>query len=106
MADREEIIRGLQIERECVSRDCNRDCGKCDLAQDRDWLLSVYNCAIDMLKEQEPVRFNVIRQRLSYPFWDAECDGCGYRTSTIHRNWKYCPECGRKVKWNEYIDGD
>ena len=51
--DREKVIKGLQIERECVSRDCNRDCGKCDLVQEREWLLSVYDGAIALLKEQE-----------------------------------------------------
>lgn len=53
MADREKVIKGLQIERECVSRDCDRDCGKCDLVQDRDWLLSVYDDALELLKEHE-----------------------------------------------------
>ncbi len=52
MTDRERVIKGLQIERECVIRDCDRDCGKCDLVQERDWLLSVYDDAISMLKEQ------------------------------------------------------
>jgi len=52
MIDRKKVIKGLQIERECVSRDCDRDCGKCDLVQDRDWLLSVYDDAIAMLKEK------------------------------------------------------
>ena len=53
MTDREEIIRGLQIERECVSRDCDRDCARCDLVQDREWLLSVYDGALNLLKEQD-----------------------------------------------------
>ena len=53
MIDRKKVIKGLQIERECVSRDCDRDCGKCDLVQDRDWLLSVYDDALALLKEQE-----------------------------------------------------
>lgn len=53
MIDRERVIKGLLIERECVSRDCDRDCGKCDLVQDRDWLLSVYDDALALLKEQE-----------------------------------------------------
>ena len=48
-----EIIRGLRIERECVNRDCNRDCANCDIVQERDWLLSVYDNAIKMLEEQE-----------------------------------------------------
>lgn len=53
MADREKVIKGLQIERECVSRDCDRNCGQCDLVQDRDWLLSVYDDALALLKEQD-----------------------------------------------------
>ena len=48
-----EIIRGLHIERECVSRDCNRDCANCDIVQERDWLLLVYDNAIRMLEEKE-----------------------------------------------------
>ena len=46
-----EVITGLRIERECVSRDCNRDCANCDLVQERDWLIDVYNEAIQLLEE-------------------------------------------------------
>lgn len=48
---RQEVLTGLRIERECVSRDCDRDCANCDIVQERDWLLSVYNNAIRMLEE-------------------------------------------------------
>ena len=47
-----EIIKGLRIERECVSRDCDRDCARCDIVQDRDWLLLVYDNAIKLLEEK------------------------------------------------------
>ena len=46
-----EVITGLRIERECVSRDCDRDCANCDIVQERDWLLLVYDNAIKMLEE-------------------------------------------------------
>lgn len=49
--DKNEILRGLRIERECVSRDCDRDCARCDIVQERDWLLLVYDNAIKMLEE-------------------------------------------------------
>ncbi len=48
---KQEVLTGLHIERECVSRDCNRDCANCDLVQERDWLLKVYDNAIRMLEE-------------------------------------------------------
>lgn len=47
-----EIIKGLRIERECVSRDCDRNCADCDIAQERDWLLLVYDNAIKLLEEK------------------------------------------------------
>ena len=46
-----EVITGLRIERECVSRDCDRDCANCDIVQERDWLLLVYDNAIRILEE-------------------------------------------------------
>lgn len=46
-----EILRGLRIERECVSRDCDRDCANCDIVQEQDWLIQVYDGAIHMLEE-------------------------------------------------------
>ena len=48
---RQEVLNGLRIERECVSRDCNRDCANCDIVQERDWLLLVYDNAIRILEE-------------------------------------------------------
>lgn len=47
-----EIIKYLKIERECISRDCNRNCGECDLVQEQETLLEVYNSAIALLENQ------------------------------------------------------
>lgn len=47
---KQEILNGLRIERECVSRDCNRDCANCDIVQERDWLLKVYDNAITLIE--------------------------------------------------------
>ena len=48
---RQEILRGLRIERECISRDCDRDCANCDIVQERNWLLQIYDGAIHILEE-------------------------------------------------------
>ena len=48
---KQEVLNGLRIERECVSRDCDRDCANCDIVQEQDWLLLVYDNAIRMLEE-------------------------------------------------------
>lgn len=46
--DYEKLLKVLKTERECVSRDCDRDCGKCDLSLDRDEIVGVYNAMIAM----------------------------------------------------------
>lgn len=101
MMDRETIIKGLQIERECVSRDCGRNCGKCDLVQDRDWLLSVYDGAITLLKEQEDIP--PVRESDGDPgelvSWWYVCGACR-RGMDYHD--KFCRWCGRKVKLDGY----
>ena len=43
------VIDILKIERECISRDCDRNCGQCDLAQEQETLLDAYNSAISLL---------------------------------------------------------
>ena len=46
----QEVLTSLRIERECVSRDCNRDCTNCDIVQEREWLLEVYDSAIALIE--------------------------------------------------------
>jgi len=47
--DKNEIIRILKIERECISRDCDRNCGQCDLVQEQETLFDAYDSAISLL---------------------------------------------------------
>lgn len=47
--DKKEVIHILEIERECISRDCNRNCGQCDLVQEQEALLDTYDSAISLL---------------------------------------------------------
>ena len=54
MLDKKRVIELLKIERECVSRAvCDRDCGKCELAQDKDELLAAFDSAVEMLTAQD-----------------------------------------------------
>ena len=43
----------MLIEKECINRDCNRDCANCDIVQDIEDLNNAYDVAIKAL-EQEP----------------------------------------------------
>lgn len=51
--DKSEVIKYLKIERECISRDCNRNCGECDLVQEQETLLDAYNSAIALLEDKD-----------------------------------------------------
>jgi len=51
--DKNEIIRILKIERECIGRDCDRNCGYCDLVQEQETLLKVYDEAIRLLERMK-----------------------------------------------------
>ena len=57
--DKNEVIRILKIERECISRNCDHNCGQCDLVQEQETLLEAYNSAISLLSvNQEDIDDN------------------------------------------------
>ena len=43
----------MLIEKECINRDCNRDCANCDIVQNVEYLNNAYDVAIKAL-EQSP----------------------------------------------------
>ena len=98
MADIEKVIKGLQIERECVSRDCDRNCGQCDLVQDRDWLLSVYDDAIELLKESNRSKHGhwiVLQDCLNSGVYCSECMNKMFDRYPMKKKFsQYCGHCG------------
>lgn len=101
------IIKVLEIERECASRDCDRDCGNCDLVQEQDWLLSVYDDAIALLKEQQKLVDDTPHWVFgnSYGHTWMKCSNCCVSQSGQTSCWSYCPNCGAKmegqVEWDD-----
>ena len=63
--EKTEVIKYLEIERECISRDCDRNCGYCDLVQERDVLLDAYDSAIALLSIEPEDRDDITK-------WDKE----------------------------------
>lgn len=61
--DYQEVIELIKIERECVNRNnqpfgmnCDRECGKCDLLQNADDLIEMYNDILEWLEELKEYR--------------------------------------------------
>lgn len=60
--------------------------------------------AIALLKEQEPEEPLIILKKRVEEVYDylAECPKCCMEWAMWHsEKMRYCPGCGRKVKWNE-----
>lgn len=100
MADREKVINGLEYcirgiigcQQECPYKLDDR-CGK-----------QLMTDALELLKEQEPQETRLVhhysRPGVYADLW-LHCEKCGGRSDNSHYyKPKYCPECGRKVKWD------
>lgn len=99
MLYRERIIKDLEI---CTTRPCY--CTGCsykkDCALDSQQLMED---ALTLLREQEPVE-----PVLDIDTW--KCRNCGHDLEhqemlgdnvLFHEQYNYCPNCGKKVKWDE-----
>ena len=95
MPDREKVIKKLE---ECLSASC-RGFRTCPYS-DADW--DAVREALSLLKEQEPVV-------PEHGFPDSKCQNCGtefvtelryYLGKPTAEYYKYCPGCGRTVKWD------
>jgi hypothetical protein len=116
-----EAKRFMMIEKECINRDCNRDCVKCDIVQTVDNLNNAYDMAIKALEEiqqyraigtPEECRAAVEQQIPKRPTLcksdeqttrytaDYRCPKCnGMFTGTGIAN--YCYHCGQRLDWEE-----
>lgn len=98
MPDRAQVI--YDIER-CVCHvpDACRDCSKYGSNNAIRCMEDLLSDALALLREQEPVEPKRVLGVL--PDW-YHCGGCGFDmldTGDGYRP-KYCPLCGRAVKWN------
>lgn len=104
MTDREKVIKAIELEIKHENTwECRKECpyyGKTD----RNCFTQVLVDALELLKEHEPVKPFLYHDI----YW---CGKCGNRVSQRERimnshsflvyRYKYCQDCGRKVKWND-----
>ena len=60
----ERIKQVLRTEHECVSRDCNRDCGNCDLVMDSKDILQTYEKLIMLVEQVESLKSEYLAYHL------------------------------------------
>ncbi|MBR3739477.1 MAG: hypothetical protein IKN04_03345 [Clostridia bacterium] len=102
----ERVIELLSIEKECVSRNCDRNCEVCDLSQDRSELLKAYKIAIQELKYRLSKKITHEATRSNCP----TCPSCGniagdeimlIGRTKLHVQTKYCHFCGQFFDWSD-----
>lgn len=94
MPDREKVIHDLErctCNEPFACRDCSHNVKLGDGCTE--YLLKD---ALELLKEQEPV------EAVDNPEgpWFALCGECGHSLG-FREIFKFCPHCGKEVKWNE-----
>ena len=104
----ENVINGLECCQECDGYTCRNCCPYHDKNEPEDpptCTCRLAHDALTLLKAQEPVEPKVI---IYHIFLDGTCDisprmvtcgACGECLPTGDATTKYCPTCGRPVKW-------
>ena len=96
----------MLIEKECINRDCNRDCANCDIVQDVEDLNNAYDVAINALEKQIPKKPDCIEDKM----WCCPvCDNhllpkwVKYPTELMPKTegLPYCMSCGQKIDFGE-----
>lgn len=98
MIDREKVVRGL----ECHAGLCSESCPYYNIT---DYCFEeLCRDTLELLKEQEAVTEYVIDE------YQPTCKACGFRPFAGYipslewmreRGFKFCPQCGKPVKWND-----
>ena len=95
MIDREKVIKGLEC---CMSEHICRGCSYKinDECEDGGYFYSkAIEDALTLLKEQEAVRPRYIDGKWNH------FTKCGKCNTDLMSGMKYCPRCGRMIKWDD-----
>lgn len=91
MADREKVMQWLKI----CANGCEEGCPYEYKVQCQTDLMSD---ALELLKEQEPVPSG---KRIKAGDIVLRFYECGHCKNAIRKPWRYCPFCGKAVKWDD-----
>ena len=104
MANREKVLKGLEC---CLVFDEDYQCDECpyrateDERKVIDWcchLEELRKDALELLKGHEPVKPYKIPHSITHPGGAYVCGDC--KIKILEPDDDFCPNCGRKVKWD------
>ena len=96
MTDREKVIKGLEL--------CKQDAKLCFAEIECPYQCEFPRCclklmadALELLEEQEPIPCG---EKIKAGDIVLDFHECGYCKNAIRKPWRYCPFCGKAVKWD------
>ena len=98
----------LKIEKQCINRNCDRNCAKCDIVQKVEDLNSAYDTAIKALEEVQQYRAigtpeecrAAEKKQKAKKMESPWCPCCGKFLTTEYMNKRYhCIYCGQLLEW-------
>lgn len=92
----ERILELLEIEKQCVTRECDRNCAACDLVQEQDELEEMYTLAYCIIQDCTPEQ----PMRVKDGFSGAINDYCPSCKKMIGPTMNFCPNCGKAIDWS------
>lgn len=99
MPDREKVIKAL----ECCDDKGSPNCEQCPYMDD-DFVGTcasrnpLFRDALALLKGQEPIPCG---EKIKAGDVVLDFYECGYCKNAIRKPWRYCPFCGKAVKWDD-----
>ena len=81
-----EAKRFLKIEKECINRNCDRNCAQCDLVQKVEDLNSAYDAAIKALEENQRWHISEVNPSIKNVFANMStqiCHNCDHKDEYI-----------------------
>lgn len=94
----------MQMEKECINRNWDRNCATCDIVQTVDVLNAAYDLAIQALEKQIAEKPNYegdgyYNGEPVYDTWICPC--CEEKYEVDYDVYDYCPNCGQKLDWSD-----
>ena len=95
----------MKTEAECVHRNdgknCDRDCGKCDLLRDASEILEAYTVVIAAAEKQiaKTPRYTGQEydgEKMDYEWWS--CPNCGTSYQIGIHTYDFCHDCGQHIQ--------
>lgn len=98
MPDKKKVIKSLETCSD-VYYGATGACSSCSFSQSKNCFAELVYQTIELLKEQEPVKPIRINTNFEQSWKCGECGGL------VNTYFKYCPYCGRSLRWGNEIPG-